>query len=134
MSKTKKIRALLILPDRRGLVEVDLAQHRHADLLGCAHFTVVRLDSRTVLYLDDEGRLSYPNPLGYFVLGGEIFCGRGLIVGSNEEGDDVSCDAPIEAALDAISILTSTPPEDLVAPCMTCVFDADNIADDLEAN
>ena len=61
-------------------------------LLDCRYFGVVRIDDSETLYVDDEGLYvenqrfftwnGYPNPLA----------GRGLILGTNEDGESIDTD------------------------------------------
>lgn len=120
-------RAILIDPTTRT-VRVVQVDGDHKSLLGCDWLTAVSLDGRTSLYLDDEGRLVYPNPHGYFVLGNEIYCGRGLILGLDADGNDVSTDLPVALVAGAVRFVDGVPPEHLVAPMMTFVaLDGDDL-------
>lgn len=91
----RMIRGLLITPNNHTVTEVTLDGDDHTEisrLLNCSLFDVLTItrNGRTVLYFDDEGRLTYPNTEGYFrfmSLRGEPasdwFCGRGLILGAD---------------------------------------------------
>ena len=95
------MRAILIDPKAQTVTEVDHAGGCESiyALVGCSTFTVIALAGRDVMYLDDEGLLfegekpaftfgDYPQPL----------VGRGLIVSTDEMGEDVAADMSLAAA------------------------------------
>lgn len=113
------MKALLIDPVARTITECDIEGWRDiAPALGCSLFDVVRLDALNDLYVDDEGLLSYPNPRGYFAIGGRVFAGRGLVLGHNvENGESRDVSRGMTASwLMAVTKWLDTPPEGDVEP------------------
>ncbi len=89
------IKALLINPVARTVSQVTIketpgllaAMRVH---LGCQWVDRMQLTPREDLWIDDEGRYAYPNPHGYFKIGGQVICGRGLVLGHNGDGESCS--------------------------------------------
>lgn len=87
------MRAVLIDPATRTITEVSVPDESKRHLpamyahLGCSCVDVVRLSPDEDMWIDDEGLISYPNPRGYFRLGGAVFAGAGLILGNDGKGD-----------------------------------------------
>lgn len=107
------MRAILIDPIERSITEIEhddslpIAAH-----LGCDWIDRVALTPRDDLWIDDEGRLVYPHPSGYFKIGGHIMCGRGLVLG-HEDGDCKGTHLPIEVIRRAVEWIDTPPPEDV---------------------
>ena len=88
------MKALLIDPFTETVQVVDYSGDWEdiGGLLDCRYFDVVRIDDSETLYVDDEGLYvenqrfftwnGYPNPLA----------GRGLILGTNEDGESIDTD------------------------------------------
>lgn len=99
--------------------------------LGCELFDVVNLssDGRLSLYVDDEGRMVQPNPLGYFgfchpndpdTIMGEPFCGRGLILGCDPEtGESTSVPPAMLPQIIARLRVIEDPDPETIQPRMT---------------
>lgn len=121
-------------------VKMDDGDYRAiARWLGCAMFDIVRLSPpnhsgvRVDLYIDDEGRLTYHNPLGYFRLRSldgslsDFFCGRGLIFGSDlNTGETVTAPVRRQQVLEKI-IWCDTPAQSEVEPGFTILTGEDAI-------
>lgn len=91
--------------------------------LGCDLVDVISLRPGVDLWVDDEGRLSYPNPSGYFKIAGEIVCGRGVVAGCDDMGNTTSvraADVPVTfLALTRAIEWIDTPAADAVEPGFT---------------
>ena len=58
--------------------------------IGCRVMEVASyLDNEDVIYVDEEGRIN--GTKHYFVFDGNVFAGNGLVVGTGEEGETISC-------------------------------------------
>jgi hypothetical protein len=115
------VRALLIDPVARTITEIDVgdADGELYTALGCDWIDRVSLGGGVDLWIDDEGRLAYPNPLGYFKVSGVIFCGRGVLLGVR--GPESVALSPLitpEAVAGVVEWL-GIPPESEVAPSIT---------------
>lgn len=126
------IRGILIDPIARLVHAVPIDGNDFKDIskkLGCSLFTVVNLtaDRTQSLYIDDEGRLTYPNPLGYFgLIGddgepmGDLFCGRGLVLGFDPKtGESVSTTMSAEWLHSRTYFPETTPSQISITPLMT---------------
>ena len=91
---TTMMKAILIDPKARTVIDVECGNdlEDYYAHLQCRLFDVRTLSNfGDVMYFDDEGLLS-GEPLHFFALGGNMgspFCGRGLILGTGEEGKTV---------------------------------------------
>lgn len=88
----KTINCLLIDPTNKTLEPYILASEAIANVIGCQWIEGVRVNNTNMCYVDEEGLLS-PSPGPFFSLNGgaTIIHGKGLVVGVNEEGDNVDC-------------------------------------------
>lgn len=60
-------------------------------VIGCRVFDVVRLDNGDGIYVDDEGLYSgAADRDGWMVINGHLLAGRGVVLGSDEEGNSMS--------------------------------------------
>ena len=86
------MRGILIDPLKKTVecVNVEGNLSEIYDLLGVECITIVPLDFSDALYLDDEGLLVPKNEQAYWRMKGssQPFAGRGLILGTDEEGDN----------------------------------------------
>ncbi len=84
------MKALLIDPIARTITAIELPDGLEAlrEALGCTWVDRAMLTPSEDLWIDDEGRLTYPNPRGYFAIGGNTFAGRGVVLG-HAWGDSV---------------------------------------------
>ena len=128
-------RALLIDPGSRSVQEVRLSAEDWQDvtrLLGCRAFDIVRLarDGSEAMAVDDEGRLVYPHPHGYFRFinpgtgapMSDWTCGRGLVMGCNPQ-TGATCDTGLMLATvyGAVEFASEPPPYAQVEPSMTFI-------------
>ena len=87
--KEKNLRAFLIDPEAKTITQVthngDYKQIY--EFIKCDCFTVVQLDKVNCIYVDDEGLLN--NPRYFFTIKGypQPLAGRGLVLGTDDEGD-----------------------------------------------
>lgn len=100
------MRALLINPIEQSVTEVEytgdfhnIYTHIEADC-----FDIVRLREynglRHDVFVDDNGLIRGPNKLGYFMLDGypQWLAGKGLILGTNSQGESVGATLPLAEA------------------------------------
>lgn len=91
----RNAKALLIDPIGQSITEYTLTSNPSDDwreiakMLQCDYIERVKLNANENLWIDEEGRLTNPNPRGYFSLFGQVFAGKGLILGTDGE-DTVS--------------------------------------------
>jgi hypothetical protein len=116
------MRGLLIDPSAREIRSVYVLENDEgsggiAEHLGCNLFDVVRFAQGEDLFVDDEGLLVYPNPLGYFSVGGAVFAGRGLLLGVTRDGYTTSTQWAHDRVADVVQWL-DTPPAETVEPQM----------------
>jgi len=119
------MQAILINPYTQTIEVVDYSGDWRdiKTLLGCELFTTVYLDGLDVLYVDDEGL--YVEDQRFFKIRGypQPLAGRGLVVGSTEEGDSTDCESTIETIEDLVEfcpegthvepVMSVFPPEDV---------------------
>lgn len=90
------MKAILIDPETKTVqqIEYDGDYNSIYKLIGCDTFTVVQLDDGNALFLDDEGLLN--DTEFFFRWDGannpdcQPFAGKGLILGTDEEGDSIA--------------------------------------------
>jgi hypothetical protein len=117
------MKALLIDPISRTITRTTLDNWRQiSPALGCDHFDIVPIDRRNDLYLDDEGRLTYPNARGYFRIGDFLVCGRGLVLGQSN-GDSVDTTIDPEALRDHIEWCDTPAPQEVEPAIMVSSWD-----------
>jgi len=73
------------------------------DLVECRTFDCVYLDNREVLYIDDEGLLIEETK--YFSLNNRIFAGKGLILGSDKDGETADVGLTLQMVEDMVEWL-----------------------------
>ena len=73
------------------------------DLVECRTFDCVYLDNREVLYIDDEGLLIEETK--YFSLNNRIFAGKGLILGSDKDGETSDVGLTLQMVKDMVEWL-----------------------------
>jgi hypothetical protein len=71
--------------------------------LECRTFDCVYLDNREVLYIDDEGLLIEETK--YFSLNNRIFAGKGLILGSDKDGETSDVGLTLQMVKDMVEWL-----------------------------
>ena len=85
----------LVDPTERTITQVDVV--RPADLIGCSTITASAFnDAGDVVYVDDEGLLK--GPTDFFLIEGypQPLAGKGVVVGTDDEGDDVEPSVSLE--------------------------------------
>lgn len=99
------MKAILIDPSNQSITEVrvknDADYHDTARLIGAASGLIAPVETPAgdIIYVDDEGLLTNPNPHGYFRLSwypGQVFAGKGLLLGTGDEGEDVDAEMPLD--------------------------------------
>lgn len=83
-------RAFLIDPVARSLEPVNVDGFRSIqEVIGCDTFTAAYLENGDVIYVDDEGL--FKGPTSFFLVEGypQPLAGRGIVVGTDAEGNDV---------------------------------------------
>jgi len=125
----KLYRAILIDPVAKTVVDIQVAGDHYAivDALNCSLFELVALtpDATEVMAVDEEGRLTYPHPNGYFRFVhpytraplSDWTCGRGLLMGSNPDtGDAADCGMLLSTIQPAVEFADTPPPYEEVEP------------------
>ena len=115
------MRGLLIDPITRTISELD---REDDSLIGeiimavTGMVEVVPLTKSHDLWIDEEGRCVYPHPCGYFEISGQVFAGRGLVLGVDREG---GCKGATWSAerLENLVRWIDTPPAEDVEPQIT---------------
>jgi hypothetical protein len=107
-------KAILICPQSRTVTEIDQVSGLQPlyDILSleglrpCDDINAVRVSDRDAMYVDGEGLLIANMPMFSFVskdpMNASSFAGRGLIVGTNDEGDDVDHTLNVEQVRAAV--------------------------------
>lgn len=94
------MRAILIDPFTQTVTETDYNGdfHHIYSLIGCDTFTVLEVGAGNVLYLDDEGLFKDLASQAFFGLSGypNPLAGKGLILGTNDEGESIATRLTIE--------------------------------------
>lgn len=109
------MRAILINPLEQSITEVEYTgDFRNIyEHLKCGTFDVVNLTRGEDVFVDDNGLLVFPNPHGYFVWiaeDGSIYgplAGRGLILGTNEDGESVGTKMALDDVKRKVMFLTA---------------------------
>ena len=98
------MRALLIDPELKTVTSVDVKNHYKAfnDIIEAETGTVVQVNSKNDLWLDDDGLL---NPTHFWQWKGsnQSFSGKGLLLGSTEDGGNSSTRVSIKKATEQIT-------------------------------
>lgn len=108
------MRAILINPVDRTIKEVTYnGDYREINNhVECSIFTIVRLgtDNDDVLFLDDCGLLTVPNPNGYFMIVGypSPLAGKALVLATDRQGESVGTDLPLEYLKARVTFLKMT--------------------------
>lgn len=92
------MKAILIDPETQTITEVEYSGN-YKDiykLTGCDCFTVVGIEDGNGIFVDDEGLFN--DPRYFFLYNGydQPLAGKGLILGTNEEGDSVDCTLTVD--------------------------------------
>lgn len=99
------MQAILIDPFKETIEYVDYSGDWQdiKGLLQCDLFATVYIDDCDTLYVDDEGL--YQEPQRFFQYRGypQPLAGRGLILGTDEEGDSTDCLLTVEQVRDMVS-------------------------------
>lgn len=104
--------AVLIDPATRSITEVEYDGDYKSiyKLIGASCFDVVRIDRDDTIFVDDEGLLNGKGMrTGFFVYGNypQPLAGKGLVLGTDEEGESVSTQNPLQFFYDNISWVNS---------------------------
>lgn len=75
--------------------------------LKCELFTVVNLDDRNCVFLDDEGLFVPKEEQEYWSISGanQPYAGRGLILGTDADGDTAGASIPLEKIKSMVTFL-----------------------------
>lgn len=102
------MRAILIDPETREVSEVEIDPTSLDDyyrLIGCDCFTAVTIDDQgTTVYVDDEGL--FKGPSVFFLIKGypQPLAGRGLVVGTDAEGNTIEPSVSIDWVTDNVDV------------------------------
>jgi len=91
------MKAYLIDPFEKAITEVNYSGNWEdiAPMIGCDYFTAVQLnDDEDTVFVDDEGLLKDQSEMHYFRIKMEpnyeqVIAGKGLVLGTNAEGESV---------------------------------------------
>jgi len=125
------MQAILIDPYTQTIEVVDYSGDWRdiKTLLGCELFTTVYISDEDSIYVDDEGL--YVEDQRFFKLKGypQPLAGRGLVIGTDEEGNSTDCVSTLEQIQDMVEFC---PEGTHVEPVMT-VFPPDDEDFDIDA-
>ena len=112
------MRAILIDPEKRSVTEIDMPEGNRSsvdemnkligsDVFCCGH----RFSNEDTIYCDDEGLLKEEQPAMFRIgLRGGIIPGKGLVMGSDEEGNSVDAKTQIEDLFGKLRWLVAVDP------------------------
>jgi len=97
---TKKIKAILIDPVDCSTSYIDIDDNLKSfySIMDCDLIDAQQIGLDTVMYFDDEGKLKNDQRYFQFTVKSPIaYCGRGIVIGSDEDGgnDDVKIDIDV---------------------------------------
>lgn len=102
----REIKGLLINPENKTITPVVLTDD-YRDIYGLIDartFDVVRLDDGDGIYLDDEGLLKdEPGPFFGLKGYGQPIAGKGLVLGSDDEGETQNVKITLEALTELVT-------------------------------
>jgi len=84
------MKAFLIDPDNQTITEVESTGLEDLyRLIDCHTVDAVPIDAGDVIYVDDNGLYVEPQPASFTYKGFSVpLCGKGVVVGVDDEGDD----------------------------------------------
>lgn len=84
------MKAFLIDPDNKTITEVEAnGLDDLYRLIDCHTVAAVGVDANDVIYVDDNGLYVEPQPASFRYRGNPaLICGKGVVVGSDDEGND----------------------------------------------
>lgn len=97
---TRKIKAILIDPVdcSTSYVDIDDSLKSFYSIMNCHLVDALQIGLDTVMYFDDEGKLKNDQRYFQFTVANPIaYCGRCIVIGSNEDGgnEDVNIDIDV---------------------------------------
>ena len=114
------MRGILIDPFSKTIEEVDTTGKLPEiySMLGVELITIVHIGESDVLFLDDEGLFVPRDEQEYFYWSGsnQPYAGKGLIIGTDEEGDSTDAEIDLEEVKQRVRWLDKTmfDPEDFI--------------------
>jgi hypothetical protein len=103
--RRSELKAFLIDPKERTITEVSYdgnLEHMY-ELLSCRSVDAVQINSdRDTIYIDDEGMFVEDQSFFYCKSFQNPLAGRGLVVGTDDEGSDIEPKVSLEELLDDI--------------------------------
>lgn len=114
------MRGILIDPFTKKIEEVDTTGKLPEiySMLGVELITIVHIGESDVLFLDDEGLFVPRDEQEYFYWSGsnQPYAGKGLIIGTDEEGDSTDAEIDLEEVKQRVRWLDKTmfDPEDFI--------------------
>jgi hypothetical protein len=103
------MRGILIDPFTRTVTEVETEGNLAAiyELLGVAYVTVVPISGDQAIFIDDEGLLVEKEHQEYWQWAGsnQPYAGKGLVLGGDEEGDNVDATSTLEEIAGLVTFL-----------------------------
>lgn len=114
------MRGILVDPFNKTIEEVDTTGKLPEiySMLGVELITIVHIGESDVLFLDDEGLFVPRDEQEYFYWAGsnQPYAGKGLIIGTDEEGDSTDAEIDLEEVKQRVRWLDKTMfnPEDFI--------------------
>jgi hypothetical protein len=100
------MKAFLINPFDKTVSEVDYSGD-YKDiykLIDAELFDVVYIDGNNCIYVDDEGL--FKNEQAFFQVGYAMLAGRGLVLGTDDEGESISPEIALEELRKQVTFLS----------------------------
>lgn len=99
------MKGILINPHEETITEVEYSGNYKEiySLIDCRTFDCVYLDNREVLYIDDEGLLV--DETRYFTINNRVLAGKGLILGTDREGESADVGLTLQMVQDMVQWL-----------------------------
>lgn len=112
----KTLTAILIKPNDRSIETVEIQSNGDdwqdiRKLLECEYIDRANVGYYELLWVDDEGLLTNPNPNGYFQLLNDAglpvrtFAGNGLLLGTDPAGNSVSTKLSLEVVRQHVAFI-----------------------------
>jgi hypothetical protein len=100
------MKAFLINPFEKSINEVDYSGDYQDiyKLIDAELFDVVYIDGNNCIYVDDEGL--FKNEQSFFQVGYAMLAGRGLVLGTDDEGDSISPEIALEELRKQVKFLS----------------------------
>jgi len=101
------MKAILINAEEKTITEIDYSGDYKEiyELIDCQTFTCVSMENGDAMFVDDEGLLTNPEHFIQIKDYHAPIAGSGLILGTGDEGESISCKHTIETIQDNVKFL-----------------------------